>query len=249
MKPGFRNHQRLGLALIMVLVLCGYNSVAVAKQSLFEAYKSIIVIDPGHGGQDGGARGPDGTLEKAVTLQLARLIATKLEPEFKVVLTRTDDYHVNLIQRTAAANHLKAAVFMAIHTGGSFVHSTTGTTIFYYENRSGLDPTRGKPPSSTRKGANTPVLWKNVQNRHISKSRGLAGKIDERLKGIPTLRSRIEGAQLAVLQGAAMPAVLIEVGYLTNPAEEKNLRDQGFLLDLAEQISLGIEDFVSQKRK
>jgi len=52
-----------------------------------------------------------------------------------------------------------------------------------------------------------------------------------------------------VLQGAAMPAVLIEVGYLTNPAEEKNLADQGFLMDLAEQIGLGIEDFISQNQQ
>ena len=90
-------------------------------------------------------------------------------------------------------------------------------------------------------------LWENVQNSQIAGSKTLAGKIDARLKSLPGLKRRIEGAQLAVLQGAAMPAVLIEVGYLTNPAEEKNLRDQGFLLDLAEQISLGIEDFLARE--
>ncbi len=251
MKAVDQTNRYVSLALIVAVafVFCSYASRAEARQSLFEAFKPIIVLDPGHGGQDGGARGPDGTLEKTVALQLARLIATKLEPEFKVVLTRTDDYHLDLVQRTATANHLKADVFMAIHTGGSFVHSTTGSVIFYYKKSSGLDDTREKAPSSTRKGSNTPVLWENVQNSHVNMSIALAGKIDERLKSLPALRSRIEGAQLAVLQGAAMPAVLIEVGYLTNPAEEKNLRDQGFLLDLAKQISLGIEDFISQERQ
>lgn len=233
----------------MVLTICSYTAQADARQSLFDAFKPVIVIDPGHGGQDGGAVGPDGTQEKTVTLQLARLIAAKLEPEFKVVLTRTDDYQVDLLQRTAAANHLKADVFLALHTGGSFVHSTTGTAIFHYQNKSGVDSIRKKPPPGTQKGNKKPVLWKNVQTSHISKSRALAGIIDERLKGPPALQSRIEGAQLAVLQGADMPAVLIEVGYLTNPAEEKNLRDQGFLLDLAEQISLGIEEFLEQNKK
>jgi N-acetylmuramoyl-L-alanine amidase len=244
-----QTHRLVCLVFITIVLFCWYATQADARQSLFEAFKPVIVIDPGHGGQDGGARGPDGTLEKAVTLELARLVATKLEPEFKVVLTRTDDYQVDLVQRTAAANHLKADVFVAIHTGGSFVHSTTGSAIYHYKNSSGVDPTRKKAPSSTRKGAHTPVLWKNVQISHISRSRALAGMIDHRLKGLPALQSRIEGAQLAVLQGAAMPAVLIEVGYLTNPAEEKKLRDQGFLLDLAEQISLGIEDFLEQNKK
>jgi N-acetylmuramoyl-L-alanine amidase len=231
------------------MLFCGYAAEAGARQSLFEAFKPIIVIDPGHGGQDDGARGPDGTLEKTVTLQLARLIATKLEPEFKVVLTRTDDYQVELDERTAAANHLKADVFIAIHTGGSFVHSTTGTAIFYYQNKSAPVSTGKKPSSKSQKRDKKPILWKNVQNSHIVQSQALAGTIDERLKGLPALQSRLEGAQLAVLQGADMPAVLIEVGYLTNPAEEKNLRDQGFLLDLAEQISLGIEDFMARNKK
>ena len=247
LKPFSHINRVICLVLITIILFCGYAIQTDARQSLFEAFKPIVVIDPGHGGQDNGASGPDGTLEKAITLQLARLIATKLEPEFKVVLTRSDDYQVDLVQRTATANHLKAAVFMAIHTGGSFVHSTTGTAVFYYQNKSGPDSTRKKPSSGTQKGDKKRVLWKNVQNSHISKSRALAGIIDERLNSLPALQSRLEGAQLAVLQGADMPAVLIEVGYLTNPAEEKNLRDQGFLLDMAEQISLGIEDFVSRK--
>ena len=73
--------------------------------------------------------------------------------------------------------------------------------------------------------------------------------IDDRLKAITAVQTRIERAPLVVLQGAAMPAVFIEAGYLTNPAEEKNLRDPGFLMDLAEQIGLGVEDFITQTKK
>jgi len=249
LKPVFQIKRLVYLALIMALVVLGYPAQAIAKQSLFEAFKPIIVIDPGHGGQDSGARGPDGTLEKTVALELARLIASKLEPEFKVVLTRSDDYGMDLDNRTSMANHLKADVFISIHTGGSFVHSTTGTSIYYYQRGSRPDPTGEPPPSSADQKRNTPDLWENVQINYVSKSRALAGTIDDRLKGNTAVQNRIEGAPLAVLQGAAMPAILIEVGYLTNPSEEKNLRDQNYLMDLAEQIRLGIEDFMGQHKK
>ena len=103
-------------AMIVGLLFFGNAAQATAGQPLFESFKSIIVIYPGHGGQESGAKGPDGTLEKTVTLELARLIASELEPEFKVVLTRTDDYQVDLDNRTSLANHLKADIFISIHT-------------------------------------------------------------------------------------------------------------------------------------
>ena len=137
MKTGLQNFQR-GLApflgIFIFTAVCAGAFPSMAKEPLFEAYKRVIVLDPGHGGRECGARGPDGTLEKTVTLALARLIAAELERDFKVTLTRTDDYHVDLNDRTALANHLKADVFISFHTGGSFVYSTTGTIIYYYQN-------------------------------------------------------------------------------------------------------------------
>jgi len=226
----------------------GHATGAIARQPLFEAFKRVIVIDPGHGGQDFGAKGSDGALEKSVALELARLIAAQLEPEFKVELTRTDDYQVELDDRTALANHLEAAIFISIHTGAGFVHSITGTSIYYYQNHSKSDAAREQRPASVNSDSNEQILWKNIQTRHIDQSRALARAIDERLKPVTAIQSRTEGLPLAVLQGADMPAVLIEAGYLTNPAEEKNLRDNRFLMEFAEQIRLGIEDFVEQNK-
>jgi len=248
LKPVFQINRHACLALVVSLVFFGNAAQASTRQPLFDAFKSIIAIDPGHGGQDFGAKGPDGTLEKTVTLELARLLASELEPEFKVVLTRTDDYGVDLDNRTSMANHLKADIFISIHTGGSFVHSTTGTSIYYYQYFSQPDSGHNQPSSPADRTRNEPIFWKNVQISHLSKSRALARTIDDHLKGIPAIQSRIEGAPLIVLQGAAMPAILIEVGYLTNPAEEKNLRDHRFLMDFAKQIRMGIEDFFSQEQ-
>ena len=247
-KPVFQINRQVRLLLIVTLVFLGCTAQAIAKQVLFETFKRIIVIDPGHGGQDSGARGPDGTLEKTVTLELARLIASELEPEFKVVLTRTDDYQVDLDNRTSLANHLKADIFISIHTGADFAHSTTGTSIYYYQNFSKPDAGRGQGTLSADSDSKNLILWKNIQVRHIEQSRALARTIDNRLGPVTAAQRRTEGFPLAVLQGAAMPAILIEVGYLTNPAEEKKMSDSRFLTEFAEQIRLGIEDFIEQNK-
>ena len=249
LKPVSQSNRHVCLALMVCLLFFANAAQAVTRQPLFEAFKSVIVIDPGHGGQDFGAKGPDGTLEKAVSLELARLIASQLEPEFKVVLTRSDDYRVDLDDRTSLANHLKADIFISIHTGAGFAHSTTGTSIYFYQNYSNPDAGREQRPASADSDSKNLILWKNIQTRHIEQSRALARTIDNRLGPVTAAQSRTEGFPLAVLQGAAMPAILIEVGYLTNPAEEKKMSDSSFLTEFAEQIRLGIEDFISQNKK
>jgi len=245
-----QNFQRGVVPIFGILILYSLSIGAIpvfAKQPLFDAYRRIIVLDPGHGGHEFGARGADGTSEKAVALGLAKLIEAELQQEYKVRLTRTDDYHVVLDNRTALANHLEADVFVSLHTGGSVVYSTTGFIIYYYQNVSKLPAAQEENTAFQGKNSNSPIPWERVQNRYLEKSRTLARMINNRLgrmKSIP--KGRIQGAPLAVLQGAHMPAILIEVGYLTNPAEEKNLRNDRFLADLAAEISRGIEDFLSR---
>jgi len=241
--------QRAILALIAAFILVGNPPAGVAKQQLFEGYKKVIVLDPGHGGDvDIGARGPEGTLEKAVTLNLARILAAELQENYRVVLTRTDDYEVSLENRTATANNLNADLFVSIHTGGSMVHSTSGIFAYYYQIFSEEVRRQPEGASNTAEDSNAPILWDQVQNRYMEKSRILAGLVSARLKGLEAVQeSQVTGAPLAVLQGANMPAILIEIGYLTNPAEEKNLRDQRFLTDLALAVKRGIDDYFEQE--
>ena len=104
-----------------------------AKQALFEAGMPVVVIDPGHGGNDTGAKGPAGTHEKAVTLNLAHSIADQLKNSYRVVLTRSDDYRLNLSERTAVANQAKGDIFISLHTGGSFIGSISGETVYFYQ--------------------------------------------------------------------------------------------------------------------
>jgi len=240
-----QHYQHTILIVFAVIILSGNASEAVAKQQLFEAYKKVIVLDPGHGGDDEiGARGPEGTLEKTVTLNLARILAVELQRDYKVVLTRTDDYQVSLDNRTATANNLKADLFISIHTGGSLVHSTSGIIIYHYQTFSENARRQTADTSDRAEDTNAPILWDRVQNRYLEKSRNLAMMINARLSTLDAVKeSRVAGAPLAVLQGANMPAILIEIGYLTNPGEEKNLCDQRFLTDLALAIRQGIDEY------
>jgi N-acetylmuramoyl-L-alanine amidase len=243
------NYQRYILVIITSLFLTGGAIEATAKPPLFEAYKRTIVIDPGHGGNDIGARGPEGATEKAVTLNLARILATELEREYRVVLTRNDDYQVDLGRRTAAANHHNADLFISIHTGGSFVHSTSGLLIFHYYDFTEKPRAGGGSTSLRQQDNDSPISWDSVQSRYLEKSQILARMINTRLGGLSVIaESRVRGAPLAVLQGADMPAILIEIGFLTNPAEEKNFQDQRFLSDLAISIRRGINEYFLQKK-
>jgi N-acetylmuramoyl-L-alanine amidase len=235
--------------ILEILIVCFLGSGAIAadaKQPLFDTYRRMIVLDPGHGGREIGARGADGTLEKAVAMELAQLIAAELQQDYKVTLTRTDDYHVDLDNRTALANHLNADLFVSLHTGGSFVYVNAGSIVYYYQNASKFSSIRGEIPTLRGENNGMPIPWDRLQYKYREKSRILAGMIRSRLNTMSSIEnSRVQGAPLALLQGANMPAVLIEVGYLTNPAEEKNLRNNRFLMNVAAEISKGIEDFLS----
>lgn len=206
-----------------------------------EVSGATIVIDPGHGGMDTGARGAEGTLEKEVTLAIAQVIAAALEPDHRGLITRTGDYGMDTLSRTAVANQAKADLFISIHTGGSFLRQAGGIHVFYFKELSEADAAPGSPGGETQK-------WDTVQYRHQAESGEFAKLLAKQLDTGEFFKVKaIEGAPLTVLRGADMPAVLIEIGYLTHPLEEKKLKDKRFLSDLAERFKNAISAFLEKK--
>jgi N-acetylmuramoyl-L-alanine amidase len=202
------------------------------------------VIDPGHGGRDIGARGPDGTFEKSVTMMLAGLISQHLSDKYRTVLTRNDDYGLGIMERTSMANAEKAFLFVSIHTGGSYKYKNRSIGVFFLEELSDTVPQAEKPGSFTMGNDEIQVPWDEIQKKHLNSSREAAKTIHKRLSaGTHFPACRVLGAPLLVLKGADMPAVLIETGYLTDPVEEKKLNDKVYLKKLAREISRGIEDY------
>jgi N-acetylmuramoyl-L-alanine amidase len=229
--------------MIGVIILSLSQQVSYAANPFLNEIK-IVVLDPGHGGDDNGVQGPAGTLEKSVALGLARLVAGQLKKDYKVKLTRSDDYWIDIPDRTAVANHLKANLFISIHTGGSFLHQAKGITIFHYKKLSGhaleIDAHSSKPEDT----GNPQALWNNIQAGHITSSKALAQKMQNNFNSqVNFSKSKIQNADLMVLKGADMPAILIEVGYLSNPGDEKKLQSPEVLSDFAKAICNGIDDY------
>ena len=234
----------LSLFLSIVLLVSAEAAAGEAKKSILNDYQRTIVLDPGHGGRNSGSKGPSGTYEKTVTLTLAHIIASELGDKYKVFLTRTDDYGMDISSRTSKANHLKADLFISIHAGGSFLHTASGLSIFYYQ-RISESALMIKPETIKSLGSNNlNAFWDDIQNQYIEKSRDLARLIQKSIQDqIKYLKYETGGAPLLVLSGADMPAILLEIGYLTNPAEEKALQNLDFLSDLAKGIANGIVVF------
>lgn len=231
----------LGLTIAILLCLSSVATAAAAKTIYWGRTKKTVVLDPGHGGIDTGARSPDGTLEKQVAIDLSRLIAAEFDGPYRVQLTRTDDYRLEIERRTDIANNLKADVFISVHAGGSFSPVPGGGTIYCYkETASARRPYLDLTPD-------TLGSWDRIQLKHVRTSHLLARHLKDRLD--PLMDTEVLDAPVLVLQGADMPAVLIEVGYLSNPKEAKILRDSKHLEEVARAVSDGIKAFFEDLRR
>jgi N-acetylmuramoyl-L-alanine amidase len=226
----------LMLLIMMAAPVFAQSPTAISKPS------ARIVLDPGHGGRDTGARGPTGLMEKTVTLELARKLALKLEPEFQVLLTRGDDYQVDLPQRAAIANQSNALLMVSIHTGSSFLHRTEGIGVFYYAPLK-VDGRPTPPPGDEA----ADQRWRNAQLRHKKASMILAKSLYTALAGEAAGKDHdIRGVPLRVLEGADLPAVLVEVGYITHPATEMELSTTEGIDRLSQALADGIRHYVQQ---
>jgi N-acetylmuramoyl-L-alanine amidase len=191
-----------------------------------------IAIDPGHGGEDEGAKGGGGAKEKDLTLSVSRRVKATIEGRLgiRVVLTRDDDRNVPIDDRTAIANNNKADLFVSLHANGSMRPSTSGATIFSaaFDGAAQAAAIAGGVDRVPTFGGGLRdielVRWDLAQTRHVDQSNAFAALIEQQFNGrIPLARRPADAAPLRVLESANMPAVLIEMGYLTNPQQEKLL--------------------------
>ena len=199
-----------------------------------------VVIDPGHGGDEQGARGANGALEKDITLDVSRRLKATIEGRLgiRVILTRDDDRLVPLDERAAIANNNKADVFVSLHANASPSREAKGAEVFYLS----LDGYG----EEARKMAENPdvkrlpvvgvgsrdielILWELAQARHLAESGVLAGLVEEELRRRVEMSPRsIQQAPFRVLVGANMPAVLVEMAFISNPDQESQLVSDGF---------------------
>ena len=216
-----------------------------------------IVIDPGHGGHDTGTIGPTGLMEKDlcldVALRLGKIIKQRL-PGAEIVYTRSDDTFVPLEERTNIANQAKADLFISIHANSSRDHAARGVETYYLN-------LKGSPEAmevAARENASSDdgvhdledLVKKIAQNEKIDESREFAEDIQDSLAKRIQKASRAEKnrgvrkAPFVVLIGADMPSILTEISFLSNPADEKLLKEPEYRQRVAEGLYQGVADYL-----
>jgi N-acetylmuramoyl-L-alanine amidase len=213
-----------------------------------------VVIDPGHGGDDVGAQSPEGLLEKDVTLAIGRQLARILENRgHSVRLTRDGDQSRVLTDRTAFANRLEAPAFISLHANASTFTSATGAETYFMSLDGASDEAAAATADLENRAGSLPedltsldlILWDLAQAEVLNESAELALAIQGRLNARLGTRDRgVKQAPFVVLKGATMPAVLVEIGFLSNRTEAERLTSPEYQQQLAEAIAIGIEDFL-----
>ena len=227
-----------------------------------EPNAKIIVIDPGHGGIENGAAGPGGLLEKEVSLDLAKRLRELLQNDsLSVVLTREDDRLVGLDERTAIANYNRAVLFLSIHVNASARTGASGAETYFLASESTDNEARtlaalensasgvAHDAFITRDGQQRSlelVLWDLAQNQYMAESSVLAENMQIQLNRATGTRDRgVRQAPFRVLMGATMPAVLVEVGFISNPDEESKLRSTSHRDKIAQAMASAVAEFLA----
>ncbi len=217
-----------------------------------------VVVDPGHGGRDPGAIGRGGLREKWVTLKVARLLQEELHkrmPSVRVVLTRKGDIMVPLRERAEMANRERGDVFVSVHANFSYNREAHGMETYFLsvaktDEERAVAAMENAPLSmeASWEGGGSAgelefILWDSAQKAWLDQSAELAGHIQDTVARRGLGSRGVSQAGFYVLTGAYMPAVLLEVGFLSNRHEEGRLKDERHLRKLAEAVAEGMVAF------
>ncbi|HXQ64180.1 MAG TPA: N-acetylmuramoyl-L-alanine amidase [Steroidobacteraceae bacterium] len=219
----------------------------------------VIAVDAGHGGEDPGATGRDGTREKDVTLAVARVLAARInaEPGMRAVMTRGGDYFVPLRERIRRARVAQADLFVSVHADAVADRSVAGSSVYVLSQR-GASSEAAKWLADRENSADliggvslddkddvlASVLLDLSQSAAMSASMVAAEKVLDELNEVGEVRkARVQQAGFVVLKSPDIPSLLIESAYITNPGEERRLRDPRHQARLAEAILTGIRNY------
>ena len=230
------------------------------SQDLKTKKTRIVVIDPGHGGEDPGAIGPNGTREKDVVLAVARRLQKALDEtgEFKAYLTRRGDYFVALYDRVRIAMEYGADLFISLHANANASRSVRGTSVYCLspqgasdkaaqllaQKENASDIVGGASSGAVRKDLDS-ILFDLELTHTINESRQLGGIMLAELRRFNVVHTPhpLQGG-FAVLRAPSFPSILVELAYVTHPVEEKNLKRDKFQGEAAQAIVSGVKKFL-----
>jgi N-acetylmuramoyl-L-alanine amidase len=221
-----------------------------------------VVVDPGHGGEDPGARGRRGTYEKHVTLAIARRLKSLIdaEPGMRALLTRDGDYFIPLAARADKARRVKADLFVSIHADAYMLPHARGSSVFALSERGATSTAarwlaKRENEADLIGGVNLDVkdrylaetLLDLSQTATINDSLKVGRAVLAELGGVNTLhKPHVEQAGFAVLKSPDIPSILVETAFISNPEEEKRLGDAAYQDRLARAVLAGIKSYFAK---
>ncbi len=230
------------------------------KKPAYEITRLITVaIDAGHGGEDPGAHGASGTLEKNVTLAVAKRVKAKIDniENMRAVLTRDSDYFIPLAERVNKARRLNADLFVSIHADAFIRPDANGSSVFTLSEHGATSAAarwlaKSENDADLVGGVNVGVKDKNLAKTLIdlsqtatnNDSRRLASSVLSQISSVNRLhKGEVEQAGFAVLKAPDIPSILVETAFISNPEEEKRLSDDAYQDKLATAIVNGIKSY------
>jgi len=223
----------------------------------------VIAIDAGHGGEDPGARGPKGTREKTAVLSIARKLAALVEkePGMRPVLIRDGDYYIGLRNRARKARKHHADLFISIHADAFRDPKVHGSSVYvvsrkgasnemarWVAERENASDLAGGVSLDDKDDLLKSVLLDLSQSASIEASMEVGGKILGQLKRLGKVhKSTVQHAGFMVLKSPDIPSILIETAFISNPAEERRLRDPRHQQKVAQAIVNGVRAYYTKK--
>lgn len=221
-----------------------------------------IALDPGHGGEDPGARGRRGSREKDVTLIIARKLKTIIdaEPNMRAVLTRNGDYYLALRSRVERARRIKADLLVSVHADAFVRPNARGSSVFALSERGATSAAarwlaKRENDADLIGGVNLDVKDRHLaqtlldlsQTAQIQDSIKLARAVLVELGGVNTLhKADVEQAGFAVLKSPDIPSILVETAFISNPEEEKKLNSDAYQEQMARAMFRGIKRYLAR---
>ena len=235
----------------------------VAEATPSRAKPVVIAIDPGHGGEDPGASGPAGTREKRVTLAVARKLAKRINSMrgFKAVLTRTGDYYVRLRERIRIARGAKADLLVSIHADAFHDRRVRGSSVWvlsprgasseaarWLEARENASDLAGGVSLDDKDDVLASVLLDLSQTATLAESKTIASSLLAELRKLGKVHKRhVDRAAFVVLKAPDIPSILVETAFISNPHEERRLRQPRYQDSLARALASGIRRYFERR--
>lgn len=219
----------------------------------------LVAIDAGHGGDDPGARGPGGAREKDLVLQIAKQLAEMINQErgMRALLVREGDYFMPLRKRMEKARQNKADLFISIHADAFRDHGVSGASVYTLSERGASSEAArllaerenasdliGGVRLDVEDDTLASVLLDLSQTASLEMSIDVADRVLASLKNLGDIHKRqVQSAGFAVLKSPDIPSILVETAYISNPVEEKKLRDAGYQQRMADSILQGLRGY------